>query len=189
MLNKSFVVIFLSIGGFVSGLAVAQAPPAKPETAQAPTTKPEAPLHIPAAGGEVVIASENEKRAYDDYHYAPSRRVGDMLYLSGVVVGRRDGEGKDTAAFKEQCRRAFRRIQATLTASGATFEDVVMLNTFHLWHGPNFDGDRAAQFAAFEAVKDEFMKPPYPAWTAIGTTSLLPDNGIVEIQVIAYLKK
>jgi len=106
-----------------------------------------------------------------------------------VVVSRRDGEGKDTEAFKEQCRRAFRRIQTTLTASGATFDDVVMLNTFHLWQGPNFEGDRPAQFAAFSSVKDEFMKPPYPAWTAVGTTSLLPDNAIVEIQVIAHLKK
>ncbi len=32
------------------------------------------------------------------------------------------------------------------------------------------------------------MKEPYSAWTAIGTTGLVPDNGIVEIQVIAHLK-
>jgi len=60
--------------------------------------KPEVPLHIPASGGEVVIATAKDKSAYDEYHYAPSRRVGDTLYLSGVVVSRRDGEGKDTAA-------------------------------------------------------------------------------------------
>jgi enamine deaminase RidA (YjgF/YER057c/UK114 family) len=148
------------------------------------------PIHIPASGGEVVIPNSADKaRAYDEYHYAPARRVGDTLYLSGIVVSRRDNEGKDVAAFKEETRRAFRRIQATLEAAGATFDDVVMLNTFHVWQGPNFDGDRPAQFAAFSVVKDEFIKPPYPAWTAVGTTSLLPDNAIVEIQVIAHLKK
>ena len=137
-----------------------------------------------------MIATAAEKAtAYDQYHYSPARRVGDTLYISGVVAGRREGEGKDSAAFKAQVRRAFQRLQATLNAAGASFDDVVMLNTFHVWQGPNFEGDRPAQFAAFSAVKDEFMKAPYPAWTAIGTTSLLPDNGIVEIQAIVHLNK
>jgi len=104
-------------------------------------------------------------------------------------VGRRDGEGKDIVAFKAQVRRAFQRIQAALNAAGANFDDVVMLNTFHVWQSPNFEGDRSAQFAAFSAVKDEFMKAPYPAWTAVGTTALIPDTGIVEIQAIAHLNK
>ena len=158
--------------------------------AQTQSDKSEKPIRIPSSGGEVVIATAAEKTAaYDQYHYSPSRRVGDTLYISGVVVGRRDGEGKDTAAFKAQVRRAFQRIQATLNAAGANFDDVVMLNTFHVWQGPNFEGDRPAQFAAFSAVKDEFMKAPYPAWTAVGTTSLIPDNGIVEIQAIVHLNK
>lgn len=158
--------------------------------AQAQQDKSEKPIHILSSGGEVVIATAREKAAaYDQFHYAPARRVGDTLYVSGVVVGRREGEGKDTAAFKAQVRRAFERIQATLEAAGANFDDVVMLNTFHVWQGPNFDGDRAAQFAAFSAVKDEFMKVPYPAWTAVGTTALIPDSGIVEIQAIVHLRK
>jgi enamine deaminase RidA (YjgF/YER057c/UK114 family) len=158
--------------------------------AQTQSTQPEKPIRIPSSGGEVIIATAADKAtAYDQYHFSPSRRVGDTLYISGVVVGRRNGEGKDADAFKAQVRRAFHRIQTTLNAAGASFDDVVMLNTFHVWQGPNFEGDRAAQFAAFSAVKDEFMKPPYPAWTAIGTTSLIPDNGIVEIQAIVHLNK
>ena len=158
--------------------------------AQPQSDKSEKTIHIPSTGGEVLIASPAAKAsAYDQYHYSPARRVGDTLYISGVVVGRRDGEGKDIAAFKAQVRRAFQRIQATLNAAGTNFDDIVMLNTFHVWQGPNFEGDRAAQFAAFSAVKDEFMKAPYPAWTAVGTTALVPDNGIVEIQAIAHLKK
>jgi len=157
--------------------------------AKAQSSSAEKSIRIPTSGGEVVLATAADKRAYDEDHFATARRVGDTLYLAGVVAGRRDGEGKDTAAFKDQCRRAFRRIQTTLAAAGVNFDDVVMLNTFHVWEGPNFEGDRPAQFAAFSAVKDEFMKAPYPAWTAVGTTSLLPDKGIVEIQVIAHLKK
>ena len=163
---------------------------AAPCPAQSQSGKGSEAIHIPSSGGEVVIATAAEKAtAYDQFHYAPSRRVGNTLYISGVVAGRREGEGKDVNAFKAQVRRAFQRIQATLDAAGASFDDVVMLNTFHVWQGPNFDGDKRAQFEAFGAVKDEFMKPPYPAWTAVGTTALIPDNGIVEIQAIVNLKK
>ena len=159
--------------------------PAQPQSGRS-----EKAIHIPSSGGEVLIATAAEKAvAYDQYHYSPARRVGDTLYISGVIVGRRDGEGKDIAAFKAQVRRAFQGIQATLEAAGANYDDVVMLNSFHVWQGPNFEGDRPAQFAAFSAVKDEYMKAAYPAWTAVGTTALIPETGIVEIQAIVHLKK
>jgi hypothetical protein len=68
------VIKFCSVPLFLAGAIV---------SAQA--GKPEAPLHIPASGGEVVIATAKDKSAYDEYHYAPSRRVGDTLYLSERV--------------------------------------------------------------------------------------------------------
>jgi enamine deaminase RidA (YjgF/YER057c/UK114 family) len=144
-------------------------------------------LIVPASGGAVVLPTPADKQIYDRFHYAAARRVGDLLFISGVVVGRRPGEGNDVAAFKAQTRRAFERLGRTLEAAGAGFADVTMINSFHIWEWPNFAGDRAAQFAAFSEVKDEFMKAPYPAWTAVGTTALIPDTGIVEIQMIAYI--
>jgi enamine deaminase RidA (YjgF/YER057c/UK114 family) len=62
-----------------------------------------------------------------------------------------------------------------------------MINSFHVWQGPNFSGTRADQFKAFEQVKEEFMHGPKPAWTAVGTTELLADTGIVEVQMIASI--
>ena len=62
-----------------------------------------------------------------------------------------------------------------------------MINTFHVWTSDNFQGDRNAQLSAFIEVKDEFIPPPHPAWTAVGTTGLALDTGVVEIQVIAHL--
>ncbi len=76
-------------------------------------------------------------------------------------------------------------MKAILDASGTRFEDVVMINSFHVWQGPNFAGTRDEQFSAFEEVAGEFLKSPYPAWTAVGTTGLLSDGGIVEVQLIA----
>lgn len=62
-----------------------------------------------------------------------------------------------------------------------------IFNSFHVWQGPSFIGTRDEQFAAFEEVIGEFIKPPYPAWTAVGTAGLLSDGGIVEVQLIARL--
>jgi enamine deaminase RidA (YjgF/YER057c/UK114 family) len=152
--------------------------------AQAPAA--DYPRRIPAPGGEVVIPVPGFQRAYDDYKYAPARRAGDFLYISGVIAGPNGAADRGPEAFKGYARRAFKAIEASLKASGLTFADVVMVNTFHVWDGPGFKGTRDEQFAALSAVKDEFMGPPHPAWTAVGTTGLLADDGVVEIQMIAY---
>ena len=60
------------------------------------------PVRIPSPGGEVVLPDAGAKAAHDDWRYAASRRVGDMIYVSGVIVNRHPGEGNDVAAFKLQ---------------------------------------------------------------------------------------
>jgi len=146
-----------------------------------------APTRIPSSGGEVIFASDRDREAYDAFRFATARRAGDTLYVSGVIAARLAGEGNDEAAFKDQVRRAFRAIGRTLAAADAGFADVTMINTFHIFDTPDFAGSKVEQFRAFGAVKDEFMSPPHPAWTAVGTTDLLLDGGIVEIQMIAHI--
>ena len=143
------------------------------------------PLVLPAPHGSVILPNENAKRAHDEFRYAAIRRVDNMLYISGVIVGRREGEGKDAAAFKLQADRGFQRLKGLLESAGASFNDVVMINSFHVWQGPDFEGTKSEQFALFEEVAGNYLKPPYPAWTAVGTTGLLGNGGIVEVQLIA----
>jgi|SRR6185295_17671410 len=145
------------------------------------------PRRIPAHKGEVVIASARDSMLYEQFKFAAARRVDNTLYVSGVIAGPERGESRDVEAFKQKLRRAFGQIGETLKAAGAGFANVVMLNTFHVWSSGNFEGDRNAQLQAFIQVKDEFMPPPHPAWTAVGTTGLALDTGVVEIQAIAQL--
>ena len=153
--------------------------------AQAPAT----PEIIPAPGGEVIIPTPSHRKAYDAYGFAPARRAGDTLYISGVVFFRAPGEGDDVEAFKTQARRGFRQLETILKASNASFADVVMINSFHVWESPNFAGTRDQQFEVLKAVKDEFMPGAHPAWTAVGTSGLLAPRGIVEVQMIAHAPK
>ena len=146
------------------------------------------PLRLPTPGGEVILPDERSKQNHDKWRFAAVRRVGDTLYVSGVVIYRAPDEGTDVAAFKLQTRRALERLRRNLEAANSDFQHVVMINSFHVWEGPNFKGTRDEQFQAFEDVIGEFMKAPYPAWTAVGTTGLLGDSGIVEVQLIAKVK-
>ena len=146
------------------------------------------PVRLPSPGGEVVLPDEAAVKSHDKWRYAAARRVGDMIYVSGVIVNRNDGEGNDVAAFKVQARRALERLRVILEAAGSDFQHVAMINSFHVWQGPNFAGTRDEQFWAFEETIGEFMKAPYPAWTAVGTTGLLSDGGIVEVRLIAKIR-
>ena len=163
--------------------ALAQSGPPPVATQPAPYL----PQKIPAPGGEVIISSAGEQGAYNAYTYAPARRVGDMLYVSGVIAGKAPGVEGDVEAYKAGLRQAFRRLERTLKQAGTSFDNVVMINSFHVFDSPHFKGTKEEHFNAVLAVKNEFMKAPHPAWTAVGTTGLLADNGLVEIQLIAHV--
>lgn len=144
------------------------------------------PRRLPAPGGEVIIPGPGGQRGYDEIGYAPARRAGDTLYVSGAIVGRAPGEGTDIAAFEAQVRRTLTYLNRTVVASGATLNDVVMINSFHVWDGPNFTGTKDQQIEVIARVWREFADGPRPAWSAVGTSGLLGDTGIVEIQLIVH---
>jgi enamine deaminase RidA (YjgF/YER057c/UK114 family) len=128
----------------------------------------EFPRHIVTPDGEVTLASARDEFLYNNFKFASARKAGNVIYVSGVIAGPEKGEGRGVEDFMNQLRRAFG-------------------HTFHIWASDNFQGDKNAQLGAFIAVKDEFMPPPHPAWTAVGTTGLALDTGVVEIQAIAHV--
>jgi enamine deaminase RidA (YjgF/YER057c/UK114 family) len=156
-------------------------------TASAAAASDQFPQTIPAPGGDVVITNAMERDfLYGEWHFAPLRRAGDTVYLSGVVAGPRKGESRSPEAFKTQLRRTFTALDASLKAAGLTFADVAELETFHVFASPHFEGTKVQHLDAFRSVKDEYFKAPYPTWTAIGVAALVPDNGLVEIKLTAY---
>lgn len=161
-----------------------------PAFAQEPAKEPaKGPVIVPTPGGRVVSASPQQHAVlYDEWHFAPARVEGSLVYVSGVVVASRDGQPLDVPGFEAAVRRAFTQIAALLEAAGSGSGEIVDLNTFHVFGSPSFKGTKLEHINAFRRVKDELVKPPYPAWTAIGVSELFPDGGLVEIQVIARLR-
>ena len=122
----------------------------------------------------VLMAEDPEYRAMQEkYGFSDAVIVGDMIYLSGVVAGFAPGETDMVPAYD----RAFRHIGKILARAGASWADVVDVTTFHT--------DVKAQLDAMNTARARYMKAPYPAWTAIGVSRLLPDTGLTEIKVIA----
>jgi enamine deaminase RidA (YjgF/YER057c/UK114 family) len=118
-----------------------------------------------------------EKKFQQDWGYADAVITGDTIYLSGVVAGLRPGE----TDLKLPYERAFARIGAILKRSGASWDDVVDITSFHT--------DLTTQMPAIVAVKNKYVVGPPPAWTAIEVSRLIPNTGITEIKIVAKLPK
>ena len=112
---------------------------------------------------------------YDNFHYAPAVRVGNMLYLSGLVGTSRNGPNDIQA----QSRRIFEAMEQVLAEAGANLSDVVELTTYHVDMGETVGG--------FMEIKDEFILEPYPTWTAVGVERLFLESALVEVKVVAAL--
>lgn len=124
-----------------------------------------------------VIMPENPDglKFQNEWGFADAVVTGNTIYLSGVVAGLRPNETDLAAAYT----RAFDRIGKILMRSGASWDDVVDVTTFHT--------DLKTQMPAIIAVKNRYVRAPFPAWTAIQVVRLIPDNGITEIKIVAKL--
>lgn len=135
---------------------------------------------LPAAAGaqgraqSTVIMSDDEgsRRFQEEWGYSDAVVAGDIIYLSGVVVGQREGEALEAAY-----DRAYRHIGGILRRAGASWDDVVDITSYHT--------EITAQMPAIVAVHRRYVSAPFPAWTAIDVDRLIPERGITEIKIVA----
>ncbi len=78
-----------------------------------------------------------------------------------------------------QMRQTFDRIGEVLAEAGATFENVVILRSFFV----NISRD----LPVYRKVRKDYLKPPYPASTAVGTPELAIPGLEIEIEAVAII--
>ena len=123
------------------------------------------------------VVPEAMKTNYDVFHFAPATVIDNRVYVSGQIgIG---PDGKSPENLDEQFTLAFESVGLVLKEAGATFDDIVEMTTFHIGLGSHIQ--------EFISVKDRYVKEPYPAWTAVGTTELAIPGAVVEIKVIAHI--
>lgn len=129
-------------------------------------------------GEERVVIPGDMQNFYDQFHFAPAVRDGDRLFCSGQVGSSPGGKLDSDPAV--QIAQAFENVRAVLEEAGCSFADVVEMTTFHVGFNEHI--------GIFMQVKDQFMKKPYPAWTAVGVLELA-FGAMVEIKVTARIPR
>jgi 2-aminomuconate deaminase len=124
--------------------------------------------------------------------YPHARRVGDLLFLSGIgprVPGSDEIPGNvyDEGVLirhdiEAQTRQVFANVRAVLEASGARWEDLIDVTVFLT--------DMARDFKAYNAVWAEHFPDPAraPCRTTLGITSL-PTPIAIELKCIARVRE
>ncbi|RDS85556.1 RidA family protein [Dyella psychrodurans] len=121
--------------------------------------------------------------------YPHARRVGDLLFLSGVgprqpgsnvIPGNvHDADGKLIGYdIEQQCRQVFANVRAVLEASGARWEDLVDVTVFLT--------DMARDFPVYNRLYAEYFAGVNACRTTLGITAL-PTPIAIELKCIAAL--
>ena len=116
-----------------------------------------------------VIVPESDRKTYENWHFAPAVRHGDLVFCSGVV-----GSGESA---EDEFRNAWQSLGKVLAEAGLGYEDIVDSTLYVV--------DLQKNAATMAKVKDEFVKAPYPASTWIGVTELVIPGARAEIKVTA----
>lgn len=111
----------------------------------------------------------------DDWHFTPVVDTGHLVFLSGVTAAHPGREISEDP--EQQFHDAFAKLKTYLNEAKLDYDNIVELTSFHV--------DLKQHMEIFSAVKDIYIKAPYPAWTAIGVTDFIPKNALVEMRVVA----
>lgn len=122
-----------------------------------------------------VVNPEGSQRLLEQFHFSQAAWCGDVLLCSGQIGMEADGRVPPTA--EAEFRNAWNAVGAVLAAAGLGFGDLVEYTSYHV-------GLRG-HMREFTKVRDEFVKAPWPAWTAIGVSELAVLGARVEIRAIA----
>lgn len=123
------------------------------------------------------MAQDSDKKKYnrnkaieDEIGYAEAVKVGNTIYISGVV-----GKGDMAVAIK----KVYDALGKTLGEFGVTFQNVVKENVYAI------DLD---DFIKNKAIRKDYFKGDFPAATWIGVKRLYSPDLILEVELIAVTK-
>jgi len=109
-------------------------------------------------------------------HIVEVNGPGKTIYISGQIALDKDGKVVGAGDMKAQAEQVFKNLQAALDAAGATFSDVVKMNTYIT---------DMAQAPAVREVRARYFGDTSPASTLVQVVHLARPEFMLEIEVIA----
>lgn len=116
-------------------------------------------------------------------HYNQAVRIGDRVEISGQ--GGWDDDLNFPQDLEDEIARAFENVERTLATAGATWRDVIAVNSYHVPLAADSIGDDHTTFMVEQLRKH--MPERAPIWTAIGVPLLAAPKMRVEIRVTAIV--
>jgi enamine deaminase RidA (YjgF/YER057c/UK114 family) len=120
-------------------------------------------------------------KALEALHYNQAVRIGDRVEISGQ--GGWDDDLTLPDSLEEEIRRAFDNVERTLNTAGASWSDVIHVNSYHVLG----EGQTMAEHHN-PVIVEEFRRrmPDHPpVWTQVGVTALGLPTMHIEIRVTA----
>ena len=119
--------------------------------------------------------------------YPHAKRVGDLIFVSGVSSRRPDNSHEGVTIHEDgsvdlditvQTHAVIKNIQVILKAAGADLEDVVDMTTFLM---------KMSDFKSYNAVYNEYFQAAQgPSRTTVAVSELPHPNLLIEMKAIAY---
>lgn len=122
-----------------------------------------------------IIATDQAPAAIGPYSQAV--RAGNTVYFSGQIPLDPSSGTLVEGDISTQTRRVFDNLKAVAEAAGGSFEQIVRVGIYVT---------DLANFAAVNAVMNEYFQPPYPARSTIEVAGL-PKSAQVEVDAVMVL--
>ena len=124
-----------------------------------------------------------------DWHiptpFSQGWRVDNLLFVGGQLSADEHGNVVGEGDIEVQTRNVFEAVTAGLTEGGATWDDVVKLNTYYVC---NETGDAVRDFwEKMTRIRFEYLPTPGPVGTAVRVAGLMYDGFLIEVEAIAVV--
>lgn len=124
-----------------------------------------------------------------DWHvptpFSQGWRVGSLVFIGGQLSLDERGAVVGHGDIELQTKIVFENVSKVLQEAGATWQDVVKLNTYYV-----FDGDPAeAQdfWTKMTNVRMQYLPDPGPCGTGVRVAGLMYDGLLIEVEAIAVV--
>jgi enamine deaminase RidA (YjgF/YER057c/UK114 family) len=112
-------------------------------------------------------------------------RIGDLVFVGGQLSADENGDVIGRGDIEVQTRNTFENITRVLEEAGASWKDVVKINTYYTYDGPE---EEAGDFwRRMTKVRMEYLADPGPCGTAVRVGGFMSDGFLIEVEVIAVV--
>jgi enamine deaminase RidA (YjgF/YER057c/UK114 family) len=113
------------------------------------------------------------------YSQAAVVNKGRFVFIAGQVAMDTSGKLVGPGDFRAQVKQTFENLKAALAANGATFDNVVKLNSYFL---------DVTQAPVFREVRDQYVNVANPpVSTAVEVRRLVREEWLIEIEAVAIV--